>query len=199
MGGRLVDLRTPGAAYGELLVPLHGSHQGDNAACALAGVEAFFGEPLHEDVVAEGLGAVRVPGRLEVIGRHPLVLVDGAHNAAGMMVLARSLSEEFTVEGRTVAVVGMLTGRDPSAMLEALVSAGVRTVVACAPDSPRALPAPTVAEAALSLGMEVAVVASPAEAVRLAVERSAPEDLVVVCGSLYVVADARQALGADDS
>jgi folylpolyglutamate synthase/dihydropteroate synthase len=56
-----------------------------------------------------------------------------------------------------------------------------------------------VAEAALSLGMEVAVVASPAEAVRLAVERSAPEDLVVVCGSLYVVADARQALGADDS
>ena len=199
VGGRLVDLRTPGAAYGELLVPLHGSHQGDNAACALAAVEAFFGEPLHEDVVAEGLGAVRVPGRLEVIGRHPLVLVDGAHNAAGMMVLARSLSEEFTVEGRTVAVVGMLTGRDPSAMLEALVSAGVRTVVACAPDSPRALPAASVAEAALALGMEVAVMASPSEAVRLAVERSDPDDLVVVCGSLYVVADARKALGADDS
>ena len=54
VGGRLVDLRTPGAAYGELLVPLHGSHQGDNAACALAAAEAFFGEPLHEDVVAEG-------------------------------------------------------------------------------------------------------------------------------------------------
>jgi dihydrofolate synthase/folylpolyglutamate synthase len=199
VGGRLVDLRTPAAAYGELLVPLHGSHQGDNAACALAAVEAFFGEPLHEDVVAEGLGAVRVPGRLEVVGRHPLVLVDGAHNAAGMMVLARSLTEEFTVEGTTVAVVGMLTGRDPSAMLEALVSAGVRTVVACAPNSPRALPAAVVAEAALALGMEVAVAASPTEAVQLAVERSAPEDLVVVCGSLYVVADAREALGADAS
>jgi len=197
VGGRLVDLRTPGAAYGELLVPLHGSHQGDNAACALAAVEAFFDEPLHEDVVAEGLGAVRVPGRLEVVGRHPLVLVDGAHNAAGMMVLARSLSEEFTVEGRTVAVVGMLSGRDPSAMLEALVSAGVRAVVACAPDSLRALSAATVAEAALALGMEVAVSASPTEAVRLAVEHAEPEDLVVVCGSLYVVADAREALGAE--
>ena len=51
VGGRLVDLRTPGAAYGELLVPLHGSHQGDNAACALAAAEAFFDAPLPEDVV----------------------------------------------------------------------------------------------------------------------------------------------------
>ena len=144
--------------------------------------------------MAEGFASVRVPGRLEVVGRHPLVLVDGAHNAAGMMVLARSLTEEFATDGRTIAVVGMLGGRDPSAMLEALVSAGVRTVVACAPDSPRALPAEQVAEAAFALGMEVAVAGSPTEAVRLAVERSEPEDQVVVCGSLYVVADARQAM-----
>lgn len=194
VGGRLVDLRTPGSAYGELLIPLHGSHQGDNAACALAAAEAFFGDPLHEDVVEEGFAAVRVPGRLEVIGRHPLVLVDGAHNAAGMMVLARALSDEFATDGTVTAVVGMLSGRDPTAMLEALVSAGVRAVVACAPGSPRALPAGQVAEAAFALGMSVAVADSPTEAVHLAVERSAPEDLVVVCGSLYVVADARQAL-----
>jgi len=197
VGGRLVDLRTPGAAYGELLVPLHGSHQGDNAAVALAAAEAFFGSPLHEDVVEEGLASVRVPGRLEVIGRHPLVLVDGAHNAAGMMVLARSLNEEFTTEGETVAVVGMLTGRDPTAMIDALVSAGVRSVIACAPDSPRALPVGDVATAAASLGMEVAIAATPAEAVRRAVERSEPDDRVVVCGSLYVVADARAALLAE--
>lgn len=194
VGGRLVDIRTPGADYGELLLPLHGSHQGDNAACAVAAVEAFFGDPPHEDVVAEGLAAVRVPGRLEVVSRHPLVLVDGAHNAAGMMVLARALTEEFANDGRTTAVVGMLTGRDPTAMLEALVSAGVRAVVACAPRSPRALSADEVAEAALALGLEASVAADPTEAVRLAVERSAPEDLVVVCGSLYVVADARDAL-----
>ena len=194
VGGRLVDLRTPGAAYGELLVPLHGSHQGDNAVCALAACEAFFGGPLPEDVVEEGLASVEMPGRLEVIGRHPLVLVDGAHNAAGMMVLARALTEEFATDGHTTAVVGMLGGRDPSAMLEALISAGVRTVVACAPDSPRALPATEVAEAAFALGMEVAVVDSPTEAVQLAVERSGSEDQVVVCGSLYVVADARRAL-----
>ncbi len=199
VGGRLVDLRTPSAAYGELLLPLHGSHQGDNAACAVAAAEAFFGAPLPEDVVEEGLRSVQMPGRMEVIGRHPLVLVDGAHNVAGMLVLARSLSEEFTSEGETTAVVGMLTGRDPTAMLDALVSAGVRSVIVCAPQSMRAMPVADVAAAASSLGMEVTVVDSPSEAVRRAVEESGPDDQVVVCGSLYVVADARAALLTETS
>lgn len=197
VGGRLVDLRTPTAAYGEVLVPLHGAHQGDNAACALAATEAFFGAPLHEDVVEEGLGSVRVPGRLEVISRHPLVLVDGAHNVAGMMMLARSLIEEFTVDGEATAVVGMLTGRDPVAMLDALLTAGVRRVVACAPDSPRALSAGVVANAAASLGMDVTVAGTPVEAVTIAVGQSDADDRVVVCGSLYVVADARRHLVGD--
>ncbi len=197
VGGRLIDVRTPGAAYGELLVPLHGAHQGDNASIALAAVEAFFGAPLHEDVVAEAFASVRVPGRLEVVGRHPLVVVDGAHNVAGMLVLVRSLVEEFTVDGEAQAVVGMLTGRDPVAMLEALLTAGVRSVVACAPDSPRALPAEAVAEAAVGLGMEAAVAASPGDAVRLALSRAGPDDRVVVCGSLYVVAEARRLLTHD--
>jgi dihydrofolate synthase/folylpolyglutamate synthase len=197
VGGRLVDVRTPGAAYGELLVPLHGAHQGDNASCALAAVEAFFGSPLDEDAVEQAFASVRVPGRLEVVGRHPLVVVDGAHNVAGMIVLARALVEEFSVEGEAQAVVGMLSGRDPSAMLEALLTAGVRSVVACAPNSPRALPAEVVAEAATGLGMEVSVAASPAEAVGLAVSRAGPDDRIVVCGSLYVVADARRILVPD--
>ena len=102
-----------------------------------------------------------------MVGRHPLVLVDGAHNAAGMMVLARSLVEEFTTEGETTAVVGMLTGRDPTAMLDALVSAGVRSVVACAPGlAPGACRWATSPRPPSSLGMEVALAASPAEAVR---------------------------------
>jgi dihydrofolate synthase/folylpolyglutamate synthase len=197
VGGRLIDVRTPGAAYGELLVPLHGAHQGDNASCALAAVEAFFGSPLDEDAVEQAFASVRVPGRLEVVGRHPLVVVDGAHNVAGMIVLARALVEEFSVEGEAQAVVGMLSGRDPSAMLEALLTAGVRSVVACAPNSPRALPAEVVAEAAAGLGMEVSVAASPAEAVALAVSRAGPDDRIVVCGSLYVVADARRILVPD--
>ncbi len=138
VGGRLVDLRTPGAAVRRAAGAAARQPSGGQRGLRAGGCRGVLRDPLHEDVVEEGLAAVRVPGRLEVIGRHPLVLVDGAHNAAGMMVLARSLSEEFTTDGQTIAVVGMLTGRDPTAMLGALVSAGVRSVVACAPDSPRA-------------------------------------------------------------
>jgi dihydrofolate synthase / folylpolyglutamate synthase len=197
VGGRLLDIRTPGARYGELLLPLHGAHQGENASGAVAAVEAFFGAPPAEEVVESALAGVRVPGRLEVVGRHPLVVVDGAHNVAGMLVLARSLVEEFEVAGETTAVVGMLAGREPLAMLDALVAAGVRSVVACAPASPRALPAEVVAAAAAELGMQVTVVPDPGEAATRAVGGAGPEDRVVVCGSLYVVADARHLLVVD--
>lgn len=197
VGGRLIDIRTPGASYGELLLPLHGAHQGENASCAVAAAEAFFGTPLGEELVDLALSEVRVPGRLEVIGRHPLVVIDGAHNVAGMIMLARSLVEEFEVPGNTEVVVGMLSGRDPTAMLEGLLTAGVRSVVACAPRSPRAIPADVVGAAAADLGMGVSVVPDPADAVNQAVAIAGPDDRVVVCGSLYVVADARALLVQD--
>jgi dihydrofolate synthase/folylpolyglutamate synthase len=191
VGGRLVTLTTPGGRYPDVLVPLHGAHQGQNAACALAAVEAFFGRPLDPDVVEAAFAAVRVPGRLEVLGRHPLLLVDGAHNVAGMAALGASLSEEFSLYGDTVAVVGMLSGRDPTAMLAALVPAGVSTVVACAPDSSRAIPAEDVALAARSLGMTAHVEPNVRAALALARGMVNADGLVVVAGSLYVVGDAR--------
>lgn len=196
VGGRLVDLRTPGGTYHEVLVPLHGAHQGRNAACALAAAEAFFGAPLDPAVVSEGFAAVSVPGRLEVLGRRPLCIVDGAHNVGGMQVLASALGD-FSVDGETVAVVGMLEGRDPSAMLAPLVGAGVRRLVACAPASPRAQPPDAVADAARAAGMDVTSAESVGAAVSAARARAGTDGLVVVCGSLYVVAEARSLLLAE--
>ena len=191
VGGRLVDLWTPGGRYEEVPLPLHGAHQGRNAAVALAAVEAFFDQPLDPGVVEEALASVRVPGRLEVLGRHPLLLVDGAHNAAGMGSLGAALREEFAVDGTVAAVVGMLTGRDPSAMLSPLAEAGVRVVVACAPDSPRAMPVTEVADAARALGVDVYSEADVRDALRLARSLVDADGLVVVAGSLYVVGTAR--------
>ncbi len=191
VGGRLVSLWTPGGRYEDVAVPLHGPHQGANAAVAVAAVEAFFGDPLSPEVVAEGLGAVRVPGRLEVLGRRPLLLVDGAHNAAGMAALAESLREEFAVDGICVAVVGMLSGRDPSAMLEPLAAVGVNAVVACEPESPRAIPVASVSEAGRALGLSVYEEPDVRQAVRVARGMVDADGLVVVAGSLYVVAAAR--------
>jgi dihydrofolate synthase/folylpolyglutamate synthase len=191
VGGRLVTLWTPGGRYEDVLVPLHGAHQGANAAVALAAAQAFFGDALAPDVVEEGFAAVRVPGRLEVLGRRPLLLVDGAHNAAGMAALGAALTEEFAVDGTAVAVVGMLTGRDPSAMLEPLAVAGLRDIVACEPDSPRAMPVAAVAEAGRALGLAVYEEPDVRDALRVARGMVDADGLVVVAGSLYVVGTAR--------
>ena len=84
-------------------------HQADNAAIALAAAEAFVGAPLPPTVVADGFASVRSPGRLEVVGRHPLVLLDGAHNVAGAAALRGALDEEFAAASRTL-LVGLLAG-----------------------------------------------------------------------------------------
>jgi dihydrofolate synthase / folylpolyglutamate synthase len=194
VGGRVLDLRTPGAHYPEVYLSLHGAHQADNAACALAAAEAFFGTPLAPDVVEHALGTVLVPGRFEIVGRSPVVVLDGAHNVAGAHALARALMAELALDDETVALIGMLQGRDPSAMLEALRPAGVRTVVACTAPSPRALPAASIAEAARALGLVALAADTVGDALNLAMARLSPTGTLVVTGSLYVVADARELL-----
>jgi dihydrofolate synthase/folylpolyglutamate synthase len=187
-GGRVLELRTPGASYPEVYLPLHGAYQGDNAAVALAATEAFFGEPLHEEVVGRAFAQVRVPGRMEVVGRRPLRILDGAHNPAGAEAAAATLEAEFGV-GSNVLVVGLLAGRDPVRMLEPY--APVRLVVACPPPSPRALPAEEVAAAARSLGIEALAEPSVAAAVGRALAEAGEDELLLVTGSLYVVGSAR--------
>ena len=193
VGGRLLDLRTPGATYDDMYLPLHGAHQGDNAALAVAAVEAFFGMPLATDTVAAALGATSMPGRLEVVGRAPLVVLDGAHNVAGARALADALAE-LHPGGDVTAVVGVLHGRDPSAMLEALAAGGVQHVVACTAPTPRGMPGPAVAEAARALGIDVLVTDTVAEALTVATGRVPEGGMLLVTGSLYVVAEARSLL-----
>jgi len=196
-GGRLVTLRTPGAVYRDVYLPVHGAHQGQNAACALAAAEAFFGRPLPSDLVEEAFGAVRTPGRMEVVGRQPLCVLDGAHNPAGARAAAATLAEEFAgVEG-LVLVVGVLQGRDPVEMLEALGAERARLVVATRPPSPRGLAPSELVAAAGRLG--VAAVEAPvvSDAVKLALEEARAEELVLITGSLYVVGAARSELVSD--
>lgn len=193
VGGRLVDLWTPGARYADLFLPLHGPYQATNAALALAAAEAFFGAPLDAEVVAEGFATVRVPGRMEVLHRRPLVVLDGAHNAAGAEAAGRAVREDFAAARRTVLVMGCLRGRDPGELLAGLADGRVEAVVACTPGSPRALPAESVAAAATAAGWRAEVVPAPDEALWRALELVGEDDLVLVTGSLYVVGAVRAA------
>ncbi len=195
-GGRLVDFRTPAATYDELLVPLHGAYQAVNASTALTAAECFIGRPLDPDVVDAACRTFSSPGRLEVVGHQPLVLLDGAHNVAGAHALVDALGEEFPDAARTL-VVGLLREKDPREMLEAFAVAGAAQIVCCRAPSPRALDPLAIAAAAVDLGVDpqrVHVAELVPEALARALAVTPPEGEVVVTGSLYVVGAARSVL-----
>jgi folylpolyglutamate synthase/dihydropteroate synthase len=155
-------------------------------------VEAFFATPLAGDVVAEGFAAVTMPGRFEVMGHQPLVVVDGAHNPPGADTCAQVFLDDFQPEGRRVLVVGTL--RDPASMLAALRADEFDLVVACTAPSPRGVPVAKVAAAARELGCdEVLAYDTVTEACAAAVRHADGDDAVLAVGSLYVAGEARSA------
>ena len=193
VGGRLLDLRTPTTIYPDVYVPLHGAHQGRNAAVALTAVETFFAAPLPEDVVAEGFAEVTMPGRFEVLGRQPLTIVDGAHNPAGADSCAQVFFDDFSPDGRRLLVVATL--RDPMEMLEALRADEFDVVFACTAPSPRGVKGSEVAEAARALGCDdVMVFDTVEEACRRVMQDADGDDAVLVTGSLYTAGAARPVL-----
>ncbi len=192
VGGRALDLRTPTTIYNDVFLPLHGAHQGDNAAVALAAVETFFAAPLAEDVVHEGFANVEMPGRFEVVGVQPLTIVDSAHNPHGADVCASVFFGDFDPEGRRILVVGTL--RDPADMVAALRADEFDVVHACTAPSPRGVPGTTVAQAARQLGCDEVYVHDTVDAACAAAVRSADaDDAILATGSIYVAGAARRA------
>jgi dihydrofolate synthase/folylpolyglutamate synthase len=193
LGGQVLDLRGLTGPVGEVFLPLHGRHQAENAAGALAAVQAFLGErELDHDTVRAGFAAVTSPGRLEVVGRAPLVLLDGAHNPAGAHALAAALLEEFVVDRRTL-VVACLADKDLRGILEALAPAAGRLLVT-QNRSPRSAPADRLRKEAEALGLYAETAPDVPTAVQRALDEAAETEAVVVCGSLYTVGEARDLL-----
>jgi len=196
VGGHLIDVRFPHGVLDAVLVPVHGAHQMDNAALAVAAVEAFFGRALDPEVVAEAFAGLSLPGRFEVLHRGPLFILDGAHNADGARAVANTLADEFEVSGRRRWVLGTLAGRDVDELLDAF---GIRPgdrVITCTPPSPRALPAADLAAAVAARGVSVEEQPDVADAVEVAwrlAEGAGEGDLLMVTGSLYTVGAARTA------
>ena len=194
VGGRQVSLRTSANYLEDIFVSLHGAHQGNNAAIALAAAEAFLGAPISEDVATEAFGQVSLPGRFEIIGTEPLIVVDGAHNPDGALAALETLSDGFNVAGHRYLVVGMMAERDPEWMLESLNAQEAELVIACTPPSPRGLPAADLAAIAKQMGLDVEVVADPADAVRRAQVLGTEDDMIFAAGSLYVAGAVRDAV-----
>jgi dihydrofolate synthase / folylpolyglutamate synthase len=172
----------PGVAVGAL-----GSFQRRNFALAKAAAGAYIGA-LDAAAVATAAAEVRIPGRLQIVGRSPLTLFDGAHNPDGMAALAESLPE--IVAGRAlVAVISILDDKDAAAMLATLAPV-CDALVLTSSENPRALPPPTLQSLVRQLhGPASELVREPRAALDRARELAGPCGVVLATGSLYLVAD----------
>jgi dihydrofolate synthase/folylpolyglutamate synthase len=147
VGGQMLRLQGLRAEYDELFLPVYGAHQGQNAALALAAVEAFAGdEPLDAELVHEAFGQMTSPGRLEIIRRSPTILLDAAHNPHGAAAVAEALEDSFQFNP-LVGVVGVMADKDYEGVLAAFEH--VFGEIVCTQNStPRAMPAEELAEVA---------------------------------------------------
>jgi dihydrofolate synthase/folylpolyglutamate synthase len=117
VGGQRLALSGLKGSYSDVLLPLFGAHQAQNAVCALAAVEAFSAAgPLDEDLVRQAFAAMTAPGRLEVVRRSPVVIVDSAHNPAGMAASMAAVTEAFGF-GTLIAVLAVSADKDVAGML----------------------------------------------------------------------------------
>jgi dihydrofolate synthase/folylpolyglutamate synthase len=135
VGGQLVDVQGRAGRYEGLFVPLLGAHQAQNTAIAIAAVETFLGggeQPITGDVLQEGLAAATSPGRLQVLGNGPLLVVDAAHNPHGVTAMTAALAESFRL-GHVVAVLAVLADKDAEGMVRAAAGLVDEFVITTAP------------------------------------------------------------------
>lgn len=191
LAGGSVTVRTPHAEYPGIVLALAGAHQRDNLAVAVAGAEMVIGGPLDAAALAPAVGAVRLPGRLEWVPGTPPVLLDGAHNPAGIAALAGSLPEVVGGRRPRVAVMSMLGDKDISTMLAELAP-HLDGLVATGSHHVRALPAAVIAEAARAYGLEARVEERPEASLAAAREWAGRDGVVIVAGSLYLLGDIRE-------
>jgi dihydrofolate synthase/folylpolyglutamate synthase len=207
VGGQVVTIQGLGGVYDEIFLPLHGAHQAENAALALAAVEALLGAnadsgSLDIDIVRAAFAAVRSPGRLEAVRSAPTILVDAAHNPHGVSASVAAIGEAFDFR-RLVAVVAVMSDKDVAGILERLEPVADEIVVT-QNSSERAIPADELAAAAVEIFGADRVSVEPRlddaieTAVRLAEDTG--DDLlsgtgVLVIGSVVTAGEARLLLG----
>jgi len=194
VGGQALTVHGLGASYEDLVLPIHGEHAAHSAAAALVAFEALVERPLGEEAVRRAFASATVPGRLEVVGRHPLIVLDGAHNPAAAEALAAALPETFTWD-RLRLVVGVFSNKDLEGIAEGLAPLADEAY-ACATGSVRARSPAEVAEAFSRRGIPTRAFADVREALEAVRSDAGETDLILVTGSLYTVADARRALVA---
>jgi dihydrofolate synthase / folylpolyglutamate synthase len=172
---------------------LSGRYQSGNAACALAAAELLSGAgfPLAPEALAAGVERAVWPGRMELFPGSPRLLLDGAHNPAGAAALVEALSE--IPRQKLLMVVGVMADKELSGILGPLLPLA-DAVYAVAPAIDRALPAASLASFCRTAGARALEAGSVAQGIAQARDAAQDGDLILVCGSLFTVGEARSVL-----
>jgi dihydrofolate synthase/folylpolyglutamate synthase len=192
--GPLVSVQTPRGAWHELPLPLLGEHQAANAAVAIAALEVLAdqGWGVTPPAVREGLSRVRWPGRIEIVGRQPMIIIDAAHNWAAIAALLKTLDESCPAR-RRVLVFAATRDKDIRGMLRQLLPRFETVVLTAFQNNPRNVPIDELERLARTLGDQLLHSApDPATAWKLARRLASPADLICVTGSFFIAAELRE-------
>jgi dihydrofolate synthase/folylpolyglutamate synthase len=190
VGGQVITVRGVHGRYEELFLPLFGEQLARNAGVAVVACESLLDRALDDRSVRSALGSATSPGRMEVVGRRPVVMLDGAHNPDAAEALATALQDAFTWE-RLHLVIAMFADKDVE-KVAALLSPLADRAYPCVNSNPRAAPVERLAAALENGGVdEIERHPTVSEGVDAARASAGEEDLILVTGSFYTVADAR--------
>ncbi len=192
-----ICLTTPRSQFEHLPVPLMGEHQALNCGLALALLDQLKerGLAIDDGAAIEGLSRVRLPGRMELLRENPCILADGAHNAASIEALMRTIGQYIPYDSMVV-VFGCAADKDIDGMLEQMLR-GADKLIFTRSDSPRACRPEDLAEMYEERSGKMAQVAqSLAEALRIANNAVSRGDIICVTGSFYLVGEAKKLLQA---
>jgi dihydrofolate synthase/folylpolyglutamate synthase len=198
--GQRFSVRTLAGEYHDLFIPLHGEYQVENAALAICAAEAFIGggkQRIAEDVIRVALADLSSPGRLQVISREPLTILDAAHNPDGARSLARALRDSFD-SPRTIAVVSILEEKDAHGFFAELSQAPVDQVIVTKSNSPRAMDIANLSNIAREYFTTVTNAPSVFSAIEAAKKLVAPDGAIVVAGSITLVGEALKNLQEEE-
>ena len=193
VGGQVISVKGIFGEYGEIFLPLYGKRQAQNAALSLATAEVFLEGIIPEEVVEDAFGQLVIPGRLEILSRGPVVLVDGAHNKDSANHLAETVNDVFP-ESRRILIVGTLEPHSPQEIFTELKAISPELVIVCKAPSPRAISPKELEEVAMGLGLDVERAESPYEATLQALRIGDEEDLIIAAGSFYNISEIRRAV-----
>jgi dihydrofolate synthase/folylpolyglutamate synthase len=193
VGGQALTLRIGDDRYEDIFLPMFGEQFARDATLGAAAARALIGDrPLSEDLMTEAFVNIKVPGRMEVVRRRPLVVLDGAHNPAAARALTEAMAQSF-VWDKLRLIVSVMENKDIAGVLEPLVDLA-DDVIVTRNDSPRAASVEQLADAVRALGADVQTVPNVSDAISVAMERAEESDAILVTGSLYTVGDARRKL-----